>query len=295
MEPVFRFRGREVSAAQLEQLREMLAGQPGLTRRKFSIQVCEAWDWRQPNGTKSDAKCRALLLALHRAGHIALPEPQWYARRPAARVRPVTMPLIDTRPLEGSLRELGALEVRQVRRTPDEPLVQALLGAYHYLGYNRPVGEHLKYLVRTGDRPLACFLWSSAPRHLGPRDRYIGWNQVERRRGIHLVAYQSRFLIMPWVRVPHLASHLLGLMNRRLSSDWEQVYAHPIHFVETFVDTDRYPGTCYRAGNWTYLGMTTGRGKDDQTHEPNRSLKAVYGASLRRDFRTLLRGAEASS
>ena len=295
MGPVFRFRGREVSTAELEQIRKLISEQPKLTRRKLSLQVCEAWGWRQPNGTLSDAKCRALLLALHRDGRIELPAPRWYARRPAARIRPVTLPLLDMSPLACTLAELGPLDVRQVRRTGDEPLVQALLAAHHYLGYARPVGEHLKYLVTAGGRPVACFLWSSAPRHLAPRDRYIGWTPSERRSGIHLVAYQSRFLIMPWVRVPHLASHLLGVMNRRLSADWELVYAHPVHFVETFVDPARYRGTCYRASNWACLGMTTGRGKDDQTHQPNRSLKEVYGRALRKDFRRLLCGAEAAS
>lgn len=279
-----------MSAAELEQIRSLIARQPKLTRRKLSFQVCEAWDWRQPNGTFSDAKCRALLLALHRGDYIKLPEARWYARRPAARVRPATLPLLDMSPLACPLSELDPLDVEQVRRTSDEPLVQALLEAHHYLGYARPVGEHLKYLVRAGERPVACFVWSSAPRHLAPRDRHIGWTPSERRQGIHLVAYQSRFLILPWVRVPHLASFLLGVMNRRLSSDWKRIYAHPIHFVETFVDTERYPGTCYRASNWAYLGLTTGRGKNDQTHQPNRSLKAVYGRALRRDFRELLRG-----
>lgn len=288
MEPILRFRGRAITASHVEEVRALITAEPGISRRALSFRLCEAWDWRQPNGEACDVKCRALLLSLERAGHLTLPAPRWYARRPATRVRRSTLPLLDSRPIECSLAELGPLQIQQVRRTPDEPLVQALLDAHHYLGYTRPVGEHLKYLVTAAERPIGCFLFSSAPRHLGPRDRFIGWSPTQRRAGIHLVAYQSRFLILPWVRVKHLASHLLGLMNRRLSDDWQRVYAHPIHFVETFVDPDRYRGTCYKAGNWTLLGVTTGRGKDSTSHRPNRSLKEVYGYALRKDFRALL-------
>jgi len=149
----------------------------------------------------------------------------------------------------------------------------------------RPVGEHLKYLVTARARPVGCFLWSSAPRHLGPRDRHIGWSKEARKANIRFIAYQVRFLILPWVRVPHLASHLLGRMSRQLSGDWERVYAHPIAFVETFVDPTRYRGTCYRAANWTALGMTTGRGNNAPTHRATRTLKQVFGYALRKDFR----------
>lgn len=289
MDLVLRLRGRDVTPAQLEAIRGLIENQPGISRRALSIRVCEDWGWKQPNGELCDVKCRALLLVLERGGHLQLPAPRWYAKQPAVRVRRATPPLIDERPLTCTLAEVGTIEIRQVRRTREEPLVQALLDAHHYLGYCRPVGEHLKYLVSAGERPLGCFIWSSPPRCLAPRDRYIGWSPVERRAGVHLVAYQSRFLILPWVRVPHLASHLLGAMNRRLSADWQRVYAHPIHFVETFVDPELYRGTCYKAGNWIHLGMTTGRGKNSVTSTPNRSLKEVYGYALRKDFRELLR------
>ena len=139
-----------------------------------------------------------------------------------------------------------------------------------------------------GERPVACFAWSSAPRHLGPRDRYIGWSAEARRRNIRLVAYNSRFLILPWVEVPHLASHLLGRMVRMLPSAWEAAYGHPVCFAETFVDPTRFRGTCYRAANWVWLGRTTGRGKDDQTNRSNRPQKDVLGIPLHRRFRELL-------
>jgi hypothetical protein len=191
-------------------------------------------------------------------------------------------------PLEGKLGALGPVSSEQVRRTPREALVDGLIARYHYLGYKQPVGEHLKYLVTARGQPIACFCWSSAARHLGPRDRFIGWPPEVRKANLRGVAYQSRFLILPWVRVMHLASHLLGRMARQLSADWESVYAHPVYFTETFVDQTLYQGTCYRAANWVRLGQTTGRGKDDQTNRPNRSLKDVWGYPLVRDFRTRL-------
>jgi len=191
-------------------------------------------------------------------------------------------------PVRAPLGALGALDFVPVRRTAAEPLFNALIEAHHYLGYTQPVGEHLKYVVYAGERPLALFAWSSAPRHLDPRDRFIGWSAAARRQNIRFVAYNTRFLILPWVEVRHLASHLLGAMVRRLSDDWQRLYGHPIYFAESFVDPERFAGTCYRAANWIWLGRTTGRGKDDQTHRANRSLKDVLGYPLTRDFRARL-------
>jgi hypothetical protein len=196
--------------------------------------------------------------------------------------------LIDTQPITGALSELQPIEFQQVRRTPDERLFNSLLEQYHYLAYEQPVGEHLKFVAWAQGRPIACLAWSSAPRHLGSRDRYIGWSAEARRRNIRFVAYNTRFLILPWVAVPHLASHLLSRMAQRLSADWECMYGHPIYFLETFVDPERFRGTCYRAANWVLLGRTTGRGKDDQTNRPNRSIKEVLGYALTRRFRQLL-------
>ena len=288
MDVVLKHRGRVVSSDDVGFIRRLIEQQPTASRRALSIELCTAWDWVQQNGALRDAVCRSLLLELHRGGHIELPPPRhtsskqpWLRRTPA----PVD---IDAAPLETPLRELGPVEIRQVRRTPEEGLVNALIEQHHYLGYRQPVGEHLKYLVTAQGRPIACFCWSSAPRHLAPRDKHIGWSPETRKANIRLVAYQTRFLILPWVRVPHLASHLLGRMSRQLSDDWERVYAHPIYFTETFVDPERNRGTCYRAANWTALGLTKGRGKDAPTQAPNRSLKLLFGYPLVHDFRARL-------
>ena len=288
MQVVLKHRGREVSEQDVELIQELIATNPELSRRALSKKLCEAWDWYQPNGNPRDMVCRGLMLALHRSGHIELPPVRMVTPNPLARRRRPAPVDVDQTPIRTSLRELGQLTVRQVRRTTEEPLVNGLIEQHHYLGYTQPVGEHLKFLVLAGDRPVACFTWSSAPRHLGPRDRFIGWSKEERKRNIRYVAYNSRFLILPWVEVPHLASHLLGRMARMLPEEWERVYGHPVHFAETFVYPERFRGTCYRAANWIFLGRTTGRGKDDLTHRPNRPVKDVLGYPLTKRFRQLL-------
>lgn len=290
-----KYRGRLVSSEDILYIRELIAADPRQSRRTLSKKLCETWGWRQTNGAPCDMICRGLLLMLDRAGQITLPSVAYVRHNPlAARARPAPV-LIDTSPVAGQLADVQPLEFEQVRRSGDEPLFNSLLEEHHYLGYEQPVGEHLKYLVWAQGRPLACLAWSSAPRHLGSRDRYIGWSGEARRRNIRFIAYNTRFLILPWVKVPNLASYILSRMAGRLSADWERIYGHPIYFVETFVDPERFRGTCYRAANWVLLGRTTGRGKDDQTNRPNRSIKEVLGYPLTRRFRQLLGNPEACS
>jgi len=283
-----KYRGRLVTETDVVFIRELIARHPEASRRALSQRLCEAWNWVQPNGVLRDMVCRGLMLQLHRAGQIELPPRRWKMPNPlAVRRRPAPV-VVDTTPIRGSFKELGPVEFRQVRRLKEEATFNGLIEQYHYLGYTQPVGEHLKYMVYSRERLLACLAWSSAPRHLGPRDRFIGWSREARRQNIRYVAYNPRFLILPWVEVPHLASHILGRTARRIAADWEELYGHPVYFLETFVDPARFRGTCYRAANWVYLGRTTGRGKDDQTHKANRSLKDILGYPLIRRFRERL-------
>ncbi len=291
MAETWRYRGQEIDSEQIAFLREFIREHPTSSRWKLSRQLCEALGWKQANGALRDVVCRGLLLMLERAGQIELPpvRRQIRGQRRTGRPRPQAM-LIDTTPVEGPLQQLVPIEIQQVRRTADESLFNSLMEHYHYLSYEQPVGEHLKYLAWAQGRPIACLAWSSAPRHLGSRDRFIGWSGEARRRNIRFIAYNTRFLILPWVAVPHLASHILSRIARQLSQDWEGLYQHPIYFLETFVDPERFRGTCYRAANWVVLGRTTGRGKDDHTNRPNRSLKEVLGYPLTPRFRELLQG-----
>jgi hypothetical protein len=288
METLLRYRGRAVTGADVRFINELVAKHSADSRRQLSVKLCEAWGWRQPNGVPRDMVCRGLMLELWRAGLIQLPAVKQRPPNPlTTRARPLA-PQVDCTPISASLRELGPLSFRQVRRTSEEATFNSLLESYHYLGYTQPVGEQLKFIISSPMGPVALFAWSSAARHLGPRDRYLGWSIEARRQNIRFLAYNTRYLILPWVHVEHLASHLLARMTRILPAEWQKVYDHPVHFAETFVDTTRHRGTCYRAANWVFLGRTQGRGKDDLTHKPNRTVKDVLGLPLVRDFRERL-------
>jgi hypothetical protein len=287
---VLRYRSREITGSDIVFLRSFIQAHSDLSRWKLSRQLCEVWQWKQANGALCDQLCRSMLLLLHRAGEIELPPVR---RRPlrnylAHRQAPEVL-VPDSRPVYGSLTLLRShIDIHQVRRTSEEGLFNSLVEQYHYLHYEQPVGEHLKYLVTARGQAIACLAFSSAPRHLGPRDRFIGWDAGTRRRNLRLIAYNTRFLILPWVAVPHLASHLLARVAARIAADWQRMYAHPVCLLETFVDGSRFRGTCYRAANWISLGSTTGRGKDDLTHKPNRPVKEILVHPLHRRFRDLL-------
>jgi len=291
MESTIRYRGRAVTEQDIAFVRNLVAEHPGESRRALSQELCRAWGWVQQNGALRDMVCRGLLLELNRGGHIELPSPM-YSRPALFRKKPPRIEM-DQTPVEGTVSDLDPLEFRQVRRTPSETLFNSLIEHYHYLGYCQPVGEQLKYIVFLKDRPIACLAWSSAPRHIGDRDRFIGWTKDCREKHLSLIACNTRFLILPWVKVSCLASHILGAMARILPKDWERIYHHPLHYLETFIDEERFAGTCYRAANWIYLGKTTGRGKNDQTHKVNRSIKGVWGYPLSKAFRFHLCGGPA--
>lgn len=286
---LLRFRGQELRADQVAQLRELIAQNPGLSRRRLSLKVCEAWNWVQPNGQPRDMVCRSLLLALHRAGHIELPAKRMAPPNNAIRHRRAAPTVAyDTTPVEGTLASLGSLDIRLVRRAQGEALFAQLLSRYHYLGYSRPVGEHLKYLIWAQQRPIACLGWSSAPRQLNLRDQFVGAPKEAYRHHLPWIAYNTRYLIAPWVKVPHLASHLLGRIARRLSDDWQGLYHHPIVLLESFVELERFGGTCYRAANWTWVGRSGGRGTKSKRGGPPASIKELWVYPLDRNFRQKL-------
>ncbi len=289
MDVAIRYRGKAVTCEDITFISSLIAEHPRDSRRALSVRLCEAWGWVQANGTPRDMVCRGLMLELHRSGLIELPAKRHSPPNPlgAERARPAK-PEVDQSLVDSSLKSLGALEIRRVGRTSEERLYNGLVEHYHYLGYCHPVGEQLKYVVFADGRPIACLGFSSAPRHIGCRDRFIGWTAEVRRKNLHLIAYNTRFLILPWVRVRNLASHLLSRTAKQVAGDWIEVYGHPIHLLTTFIDTERFPGTCYQAAGWIYLGTTTGRGKNDQTGKANRSIKAAWAYPLSDEFRARL-------
>lgn len=289
--------GRPIGATELAQIRQLLDQHPDWSRRRVSEQLAQLWNWRNGAGRLKDMAARTLLLKLHERGWIALP-PRRCA--PCNRMRRKTMPVaVPPDPelaLIGSLAALQPLSLMEVS-TPagrtHRPLFEALLHQYHYLSYRSPVGENLQYLVRDQHgRPLACALFGAAAWQCADRDRHIGWDAAARTRHLHLVTNNTRLLLVPWVKVPHLASHLLGRLARRLSRDWQAKYGHPIYLLETFVEQGRFAGTCYRAANWVRVGQTKGRSRQDRSDGRHHQVpvKDIYLYPLHPRFRRGLQG-----
>jgi len=285
MEAIITYRRRSVTREDVATIRRIIEAHPDKSRRFISQEVCRKWDWRQPNGSLKEMVCRSLLLLLESKGLIKLPARKFTPANPLAeRKRPAKVS-VDNTPIHCSVADLFPVKLEQVRRTPFEKIFNGLVSDYHYLGYTQPIGEHLKYIAFSHDRPIACLAWGSAPWYIGARDRFIGWSKKTRERNLHLIANNLRFLILPWVEVSCLASHLLALNRGCVSQDWQNLYNHPVYLLETFVDTERYQGTCYKADNWHCVGQTTGQGKLSKSRQPLLSKKAVYVYPLTKNFR----------
>jgi hypothetical protein len=278
--------GREVSGADVELICGLLDEHPDWGRSRLSVELCERWAWRNAQGRLKDMAARTLLLKLERAGHFRLPPrrgPSPNGRR-NQRVDRVTPPAV---PIRGTLPDLRPLTVHVVAPgSEDLPLFNGLLAHGHYLGHRNTVGENLRYLVRDRQgRGVACALFGSAAWKCAARDAFLGWDRDARERNLQGLTNNTRFLVLPWVIVPHLASHVLGLIARRIRADWQTKYGHPVHALETFVDRSRFQGTCYRAANWLRLGATRGRTRNDREHRIRASVKDVYFYPLIPDFR----------
>lgn len=282
--------GRCVTPADVALVGALLGANPSWHRTRLSRELCTRWGWCNDTGRLKDMACRTLLLKLERMGEVCLPARQ--ARAPNAR-RNRTLAEIphDQAPLEPrTLSGLRPLRIEPLGATdPRLPLFKFLLQRYHYLGHRNCVGENLKYLAcaRNG-RPVACLLFGSAAWKAKARDEFIGWNSVQRQDRLRLLTNNTRFLILPWVRVPHLASHLLAQIRWRLSADWRAKYGHPIHLLETFVERNRFRGTCYQAAGWMHVGATTGRSRNDSDFTLTVPVKEVYLQPLTADFRARL-------
>jgi hypothetical protein len=286
MSEVLTVQGRRLTAEDLFRIRQLIMENGSWSRRRLSEELAAEWGWRNGNGRLKDMAARTLLLKLYARGLINLPPRR---RSPSNRMAAgrVLRQYWDSAPLTGSLRELGPLMVQEISRdAAARAQFSAALTEFHYLGYRGTVGENLQYTVKgTDGRLLACLLFGSAAWKCKPRDEYIGWNPEQRARNLHFLTNNTRYLILPWVRVPHLSSWTLGQVLRRLSSDWQQKYGHPIILVETFVERERFAGTSYRASNWLRLGTTTGRSRQDRRRTLQVPVKDIYLYSLDRRFR----------
>jgi hypothetical protein len=226
-----------------------------------------------------------MLRDLDKAGKIKLPARQTFARINGGADRVVHLDH-DTAPINAKLAQLRPLSVNKVNGGKELSQFKSLISQYHYLGYDRSIGENMKYIVYDSNgRPLSCLLFGSAAWSCRGRDEYIGWNKQERVQRLMFLTNNSRYLILPWVTSAHLASHVLSLISRRIADDWQQKYGHPIYCIETFVETGRFKGTCYKAANWIKVGMTTGRGRDGGHNSAILPVKDVYIYPLTKDFR----------
>jgi hypothetical protein len=282
-------RKRTIAESDLELIQATINNHWDKGRTQISKILCQKWNWIQPNGRLKDMACREILVTLYRKELIHLP-PGKHDGRNQNRNRSIPLIKIDQNPIEANISDLDTLDLHLVRNTPLETLYNSLVQQYHYLSYRQIVGSHLKYIAFIEDRPVACLGWGSAAWSVRSRDSFIGWDKPTKEKNLHCVANNTRFLILTWVSVKCLASKILALNAKRISEDWLRLYHHPLHLLETFVEKDRFRGTCYKAANWIYVGQTKGIAKRGHDHLSHGKVKDVYLYPLGKDFREKLMG-----
>ena len=280
--------GRRITLHEIETIKNLITSNPSWNRTRISKELCRIWDWRRFNGELKDIACRSLLRKLEQLGYIQLPKGVQKNDSPAR--RGCAQSVLHSRiPIQGNLKSISPIKVELVEKGFAYQSFKYFISAYHYLGWSGTVGENLKYqFFDVHDRPLGCLMWGAAAWKVKPRDSYIGWSADIKARNLSFVVNNNRFLILPWVRIPHLASHILGLVCRRLCSDWQRKYYHPVYLAETFVEQSRFKGTCYKAANWVHVGQTQGRGKLDVKKQYQLPIKDIWLYPLVASFRKKL-------
>jgi len=278
--------GRNIYPQTIKAIRRMIVNHPDWHRTRLSKELCKRWRWRTDNGQLKDMACRSMLRKLEQKGLIELPAPLHNGNR-KRRIHDIPH---SCEPIETDLKDIQPVKLLAIHsRGVEDNLFHCLMDRYHYLGCKGHVGEHMKYYaVDSQERPLACLLFGSAAWKTAPRDQFIGWNRTVRKQNLRFITNNTRFLILPWVRVPHLASFILGACLRRLRQDWIQKYGHEVFMVETFVDRTRFTGTCYRAANWINVGCSKGRSRQDRHNQFNVSIKDIYVYPLTDDYKERL-------
>jgi len=288
MEKTITIQGRNTTQKDIELVRKIIDASPSLNRTRLSKELCSLWNWRAANGQLKNMAAYSFLLKLEKQGLITLPA----RKRPpvnAKRNSSIALVLHSTLPVTAKLKTLTPLKVSPAEDKDTLSLFKCFLSAYHYLGFSGTVGENLKYIVYDRhDRPLACLLFGSCAWKCAPRDDFIGWDQSQRGKNLSLVTNNVRFLILPWVKVEHLASHVLAKVARRIRADWVAKYGHPIYILETFVECSRFLGTCYKASNWICVGKTKGRSRNDRYSTLKVPVKDIYLYPLVKRFKEVL-------
>ena len=279
----------EITAERIAEIKQMLEAKPEWHRTKLSQELCKKWGWIGEKGQLKDISCRDVLRELEAKGEIKLPQRRTQGHTKGG-ADEVALMLHDTTVIEEPLSKLQPLTLEVVVGKSSLMEFKSYIAQYHYLGYDRNIGENIKYFVRDRQgRVLACLMFGSAAWKCEGRDKYIGWSNENRRKNLRYMTNNSRYLIFPWVKVAHLASHILSLVCRQISNDWVAKYGHPLYALETFVECQRFQGTCYKAANWTHVGKTTGRGRDSKSAAAVLPLKDIFVYPLCKKFRELLK------
>jgi hypothetical protein len=282
-------RRRRIREEDLLLIRGLISAVGHRGRSYVSQRLCEIWDWRQANGRFRQIACRDLLRQLDRKGLVKLPPLLHGARRVGYKNIVTPVDLLDRVALAGSLAPMRSeLQVSLVQSPEQARLFKGLVGTYHYLGYQQAQGGQVKYLAKYRDRPVACLSFGPAAFRVAARDQFIGWSAPQRQARLPWVVNNDRFLILPWMSVPHLASFLLSRCLRRLRSDWQQIYHQDLALAETFIQKDRFTGRCYAAANWKCIGESCGRGRNDRFHQEALPRKTIWVYALRPEFRQVL-------
>ena len=282
--------GREIARSDIELVRQLISTNPSWGRTRLSKELCILWNWKNSGGRLKDMACRSLLLKLQKQKLLTLPAPKNKANNDKrnSSIRPV---LHSSLPISARLKDLSLVQIKPVEDRNELGLFNCFLSLYHYLGFSGTVGENLKYMAYdSSDSPLACLLFGSAAWACGPRDDFVGWDREKRSKNLFLTTNNTRFLILPWVSVKYLASHILSKVCQRIKDDWEHKYGHPVYLLETFVERGRFAGTCYKASNWTCVGMTKGRSRNDRYSTMKVPVKDIYLYQLVKRFRKVLIG-----
>lgn len=280
--------GRILSESDLKLIQNLIANNAQWNRTRISKELCQIWDWRMANGQLKDMSCRTLLLKLHRQGLIHLPTAKHSGRNNLRNKNNIHVDH-STVAIETELKNLLPVSIRVINDRKESAVFRTFIARYHYLGYNGTVGEHIKYLIYSNNQqPLAVLLFGAAAWKIAPRDDFIGWDNQTRKQKLLFITNNMRFLILPWVRVPNLASHILAKISQRISSDWLDKYKHPLYILETFVQNDRFAGTCYKAANWIFVGKTKGRTRNDRYSTIVAPIKDIYLYPLSKNFRSYL-------
>lgn len=282
--------GRNIAPEDIELIKKLIEDNPSWGRTRLSKQLCILWNFKSANGSLKDMACRNLLLKLQKQKLLTLPVPKKKANNDK-RNSSTRLVLHSSLPISASLKDLSPIQIKPVEDRDELDLFKCFLSAYHYLGFSGTVGENLKYMAYDRqDRPLACLLFGSSAWACGPRDDFIGWDRKKRGKNLSLTTNNTRFLVLPWVSVKYLASHILSKVCQRIKDDWQSKYGHPLYLLETFVERDRFVGTCYKASNWIRAGETKGRSRNDIYNTMKVPIKDIYLYPLTKKFRKVLAG-----